>query len=77
MNWYTSELRMSLYDAKSNRLALIDKLTSTSKGRYALSAMVSNVISNTTRAYFSTLKSAKAAGKAWVEQGVKPEGGSK
>lgn len=74
-NWYTSELLLSLYDSKSTRRARIELKGGRNNRVYHLILGVSlptSVIPERFNHFYNTLAQAKAAGKIWVEKGIKP-----
>lgn len=74
MNWDTSELQINLYDKQSHRVASIILLGGLNNRKYMLTTGISRTpYKQSNQYYHATLAQAKAAGKAWVEQGIKPK----
>jgi hypothetical protein len=70
MNWYTSELRLCLYDKRSQRLAWITKQGAGCNSNYLLILGVSRTsLDQTFPRNCNTLQLAKTLGMTWVKEG--------
>jgi hypothetical protein len=77
MNWYTCSLELYISSKDNSRAAKINKNWG-EDDCYDLDILQKSdslhfLLDTVCSLSFNTLKQAKAAGKAWVEEGIKPE----